>query len=367
MTGNVDRRLGTQQHVAIQNLRLDPENPRLPAALQGASQEDLAVDLELGFEAFAVAESIASHGFFTSEPLIAVPSATENGAWIVVEGNRRLTALVGLANPSIRSQFPNPELWDALADKAGLSLESLVPVVVVESRSIVVPIIGFRHISGILSWTPFAQARYVAKLVDEDGLSFAEVAKMIGIEKGRAGNLYREQAIANQAARLGIETGPVEEAFSLLTVAMSNTKLRDFVAAPLGSRLEPGADPVPPSNTSELKELLGWVFGTSDADKVLTDSRDVNKLGGVINSAVGLASLRSGGSLAEALQKIDDAGLDKHERLIRRLRAARNSLQHAEIDIADHADDADVQILLEELQTSVDSLRSSSSSNEEEQ
>ena len=365
MTGNVDRRLGTQQHVAIQDLRLDPENPRLPAALQGASQEDLAVDLELGFEAFAVAESIASHGFFTSEPLIAVPSETEESAWIVVEGNRRLTALLGLANPAIRSQFPNPELWDALAEKAGLSVETQVPVVVVESRATVVPIIGFRHISGILGWTPFAQARYVAKLVDEDGLSFAEVAKMIGIEKGRAGNLYREQAIAKQASSLGIETGPVEEAFSLLTVAMSNTKLRDFVGAPLGSRLEPGAAPVPQAKAPELKELLGWVFGTSHADKVLTDSRDINKLGGAMNSPVGLASLRSGDTLAEALQKIDDAGLDTRERLIKRLRAARNSLQHAEIDIADHADDADVQVLLEELQTSLDSLRSSSSTGDE--
>ncbi|HEU5036083.1 MAG TPA: hypothetical protein VFT70_03695 [Nocardioides sp.] len=358
--------LGDQRQIALENLRLDPENPRLPAAAQGASQEDLAFDLELGFEAFTVAESIASHGFFTSEPLIAVPSEDEAGVWIVVEGNRRLTALLGLAQPSIRSQFPSPDQWDALAAKAGLTLDTEVPVVVVDSRSTVVPIIGFRHISGILGWTPFAQARYVAKLVDDDGLSFAEVAKMIGIDKGRAGNLYREQAIAKQAATLGIPTGPVEEAFSLLTVAMSNTKLRGFVGAPLGSKLEPGTDPVPGAKTSELKELLGWVFGTAETDKVLNDSRDINKLGGAISSPVGLASLRAGDNLAEALQKIDDAGLDKLERLIKRLRAARNALQAAEIDIADHGDEPEVQALLEELQTSVDALRSSSDADDEE-
>lgn len=358
--------LGAQHHIALGDLRLDPENPRLPAALQGASQEDLAVDLELGFEAFAVAESIASHGFFTSEPLIAVPSEAEPSAWIVVEGNRRLTALLGLADAAIRSQFPAPDQWDLLAEKAGLTRETQVPVVIVDSRTTVVPIIGFRHISGILGWTPFAQARYVAKLVDEDGLSFIEVAKMIGIDKGRAGNLYREQAIAKQAATLGIPTGPVEEAFSLLTVAMSNTKLRGFVGAPLGSKLEPGTDPVPASKTSELTELLGWVFGTAETDKVLTDSRDINKLGGAISSPVGLASLRAGDTLAEALQKIDDAGLDKLDRLIKRLRAARNALQAAEIDIADHGDEADVQALLEELQTSVDALRSSSETEAEE-
>jgi hypothetical protein len=352
--------LGAQHHIAIRDLRLDPDNPRLPVALQGASQEDLAVDLDLGFEAFTVAESIASHGFFTSEPLIAIPSETESGAWTVVEGNRRLTALLGLANPAIRSQFASADQWDGLADKADLTLDTEVPVVVVDSRTTVVPIIGFRHISGILGWTPFAQARYVARLVDEDGLSFTEVAKMIGIEKTRAGNLYREQAIAKQAASLGIETGPVEEAFSLLTVAMSNTNLRDFVGAPVASKLAPGSDPVPASKTPELKELLGWVFGTSDTDKVLSDSRDINKLGGAISSPVGLAALRSGDTLAEALQKIDDAGFDTLARLKKRLTAARNSLQHAEIDIVDHGDDSDVEALLEEIQTSVNALRSSS-------
>lgn len=365
MTPTNDRHLGAQQYIPIRDLRLDPENPRLPAQLQGASQEDLAVDLDLGFEAFTVAESIASHGFFTSEPLIAVPSEAEHGAWVIVEGNRRLTALLGLANPDIRSQFPSADQWDELATKAGLTLDTEVPVVVVNSRSTVVPIIGFRHIAGILGWTPFAQARYVAKLVDENGLSFAEVAKMIGIDKTRAGNLYREQAIAKQAANLGIPTGPVEEAFSLLTVAMSNTKLRDFVGAPVASKLAPGGDPVPAAKTPELTELLGWVFGTADADKVLNDSRDINKLGGVIDSPVGLAALRSGDTLAEAVQKIDDAGLDTLARLKKRLTAARNSLQAAEIDIADHGEDADVQGILEELQTSIDALRSSSETDDE--
>lgn len=363
MTPSGDRRLGAQRHIAIRDLRLDPENPRLPAQLQGASQEDLAVDLELGFEAFTVAESIASHGFFASEPLIAVPSEPGTGAWVVVEGNRRLTALLGLASPTIRSQFPNPDQWDELAKKAALNPSTEVPVVVVESRSTVVPIIGFRHISGILAWTPFAQARYVAKLVDENGMPFADVSKMIGIDKTRAGNLYREQAIAKQAAALGIPTGPVEEAFSLLTVAMSNTKLRGFVEAPIASKLEPGTEPVPPGKTSELKELLGWVFGTEETDKVLSDSRDINKLGVAIDSQIGLAALRAGHTLDEAEQKMDDAGLDTLPRLKRRLNTARNSLQAAEVDIADHGDDPDVQGLLEELQTSVDALRSSSETN----
>lgn len=350
--------LGSPGTVAIAALRLDPDNPRLPADKQGSSQEDLAVDLDLGYEALTVADSIATHGFFNSEPLIVVPSADEADTWIVVEGNRRLTALLGLAYPNIRAQFPDPAVWNALADKAGLDAAVQVPVVIVPDRKSVVPIIGFRHISGILAWTPFAQARYVAKLIDEDGMAIGEVAKTIGIEKGRAGNLYREQAIAKQAAELGIETGPVESAFSLLTVAMSNTKLRDFVAAPLGSKLKAGVAPIPPEKQSELRELLTWVFGTPDSAPLIADSREISRLGHVVGSSIGIESIRNGETLDQAQQRIDDLDVDTHVRLARRLTTARQSLQGAQEYIADNADHPDIRELLDEIRDAYDALTS---------
>lgn len=350
--------LGISQVSAISNLRLDPENPRLPVSMQGSSQEDLAIDLDLGFEPLAVAESIASHGFFNSEPLIVIPNPKEPGTWIVVEGNRRLTALLGLTRQDIRSQFPDPDRWNELAEKAHLDEHLEVPIVVAPDRASVVPIIGFRHISGILAWTPFAQARYVAKLVDEDQMSIAEVAKTIGIERGRAGNLYRDQAIAKQAAELGIETGPVESAFSLLTVAMSNTKLRDHVEAPLGSRLKPGQSPIPASRENELTELLIWVFGSDESPALIADSREITKLGNVAASSIGLQSIRAGDSLAQAQQKIEDAELDTRQRLARRLGAARNSLIAAAEDVAEHYEDSEVRELLEEIHDALDALDS---------
>ena len=219
------RAMGESRRVPLGTLRLDPYNPRLPVDMQGQSQADLAVHLELGFDALTVAESIASHGYFGSEPLIVIQDPTDDAAWIVVEGNRRLTALLGLVDPAVRAQFANPAPWEELALRGSIGAADLVPVVVLPDRASATPIIGFRHISGILQWQPYAQARYIARLVDEDGLDFAEVAKMIGIDRTKVGNLYRDQAIAGQARELGIETGPLEVAFSLLTVAMSTPKL----------------------------------------------------------------------------------------------------------------------------------------------
>ena len=60
--------LGEAVQLPIARLRLDSDNPRLPEGLQGQHQDDLAVDMALGFDAITVAKSIASHGYFTSEP-----------------------------------------------------------------------------------------------------------------------------------------------------------------------------------------------------------------------------------------------------------------------------------------------------------
>ena len=349
------RSMGESQREPLSTLRLDPHNPRLPAEIQGQGQEDLAVHLELGFDALTVAESIASHGFFESEPLIVIDGDVD-GEWIVVEGNRRLTALLGLVDPGVRAQFANPGPWDALAVRAKVQATDLIPVVVLPNRATATPIIGFRHISGILQWQPYAQARYIARLVDEEEMSFADVADMIGIDRTKVGNLYRDQAIAKQARTLGIETGPLEDAFSLLTVAMSTPKLRAHIDAPLGSKASPEQSPIPTEKAAQLQELITWIYGDGETEPVIGESREISKLGNVVASEAGLGALRSGASLEAAVQKVKDAELNPRQRLLTRLKAGRNSLTSALDDLSDFADDPDVIEAVDEARASADAL-----------
>lgn len=347
--------LGMANVVAISDLLLDAENPRLAASHHGKSQEDLAVILEMGFDAFAVAESMARHGFFPSEPLIVIHS-DQAGKYVVIEGNRRLTALLGLTRPDIRKEFASPERWEQLARKSAVQGNAKVPVVIAASRQACTPVVGFRHISGILQWSPYAQAMYVASLVDGAGLTFDQVHQEIGIDKRDVANLYREQAIAKQAQRLGIPTGNLEASFSLLQVAMGSTKLRDFVGAPLGSRLEPGTDPIPTENAAELEELLGYVFGNGAQEPVISDSRQIPLLGNVIAEPTGLAALRAGETLQAAKQKIDDSEVDPKERLSRRLTTAKNALSAASADMPQFFSDADILELLDEVSAALREL-----------
>src|SRR5947209_8267530 len=100
-TGKINR-------LPVSALRLDPMNPRLPEEVQGSGQLELAQYICAVYDSLSVAWSIAEHGFFESEPLIAVP---EDDFYVVVEGNRRLTALLGLTSAEIRSGFESSTQW----------------------------------------------------------------------------------------------------------------------------------------------------------------------------------------------------------------------------------------------------------------
>jgi hypothetical protein len=347
---------GTPMTVTVSSLRLDPYNPRLPQSVQGSDQEQLAVILEIGFEAFAVAQSMANSGYFLGEPLLVIKNDDDPKAWTVVEGNRRLTALLGLTDSEIRSQFPDAEKWEKLANRSLISRDSEIPVIVYPDRASTTAQIGRVHVLGRLQWRPYAQARYVAARVAE-GLSYSDIAEMIGITKSKVGELYRDQAIVAQAQALGLGTGEVEKAFSLLTVAMGNVKLRDHIGVPMGSQLPPGINPVPEEKALELAEVISWIFGSEDEEPKITDSRQISQLGSVVGSDVGLQSLRGGDSLEQAKQKIQASGMAPRDRLIQRLNAAKNALVSATSDFSDFIHDAQVRLVFDDIGSALESLQ----------
>jgi len=348
---------GEPKLLKISDLLLDPENPRIPESDDGKerSQAELARILDMGFDAFTVAESLAVHGYFASEPMIAISGA--NGKWIVVEGNRRLTAILGLTDPEIRGNFLEAKKWDEVAAASVITSNDKIPVVIASSRLDAAPIIGTKHIGGILQWKPYPQARYIANLVDVEKVSFAYVATMLGLKKNTVIDLYREQAISNQAKSLGINTGNVESAFSLLTVAMKNSKLREHVGAPVGTAVKQGVDPIPAEKVKEIKEVLTFIFGDENTEAIITDSRQITTLANVVANPDGLKALRAGKSLEEAKQKIASSGKTPLERLVDRLTSGRNALVAAADDIADSHGEEVVKTLLTEIEDALGTLK----------
>jgi hypothetical protein len=244
-----------------------------------------------------------------------------------------------------------------LAASSVFKRSDLVPVTLVDNRELIAPILGFRHISGIMEWQPLAQAIFVAKLIDEDGYSFETAAEVVGKSKSDIAGMYRNQAIAKQAADVGMNTSGLENSFSSLTVAMSSPGIRAFIAAPLGNAVTPGMKPIPEDHYAPLKELLSFLFGDEIKEPVIRDTREINRLGKVIQNPTGLEMLRETWSLAEAESAIKDQGMDPYTRLLNRLRTANESVKSTFDDISDFLGDAKVKEYVQTLNENSTNLK----------
>ena len=346
---------GTAATARIKDLRLDAENARLAERHRDADQAEIADILRMSHQVLPIAESLADNGYFTAEPLIVIANPAESGTWIVVEGNRRATALFGLTNPEVREVFDSPK-WDELAERATLTESDEIPVVIHENREAARTEIARVHVGhGKLEWPPFAQARYISSQVENDR-AFEAIAQDMGLTVGETKTKYRDLMVFDQAKNSGVSLSETGEAYSIMTVTMSRTKLREHVGAPTGAHTKVGEPPVPEAKMGELRELMQWVFGDKDHEPKIEESRQMTKLASVVASPVGLSALRGGASLDKATEKIRTAGLNPRVRLVNRLRTGHNALAEALNDLSDFADDEEAIRLVEDIEGVVNSI-----------
>lgn len=315
------------QFLDVDRLRLDAENPRLPPELQNSSdQTALAINMAEIFDALGVAKSIARFGFYPWEALVVIP---DHDNYIVVEGNRRLTAVRGLLEESLREQLDDPDAWRTVAEQASGTVPESVPCVVVQDREQATPALGYRHISGIKPWEPQMQARFVASLVDRDHRSFNEVAELTGQTRPWVQETYSTFKIFETAEEEGVDTDGASEAYSLLTVAMSTRELREHIGAE--RTVSEGGQPIANPDAAALSELFEWVFGSESAEPVASESREIRNLAKVVAKPAGLAAIREGLSLEEARQRVEDTEYDPLDVVRRDLSRAEQILNRVDL------------------------------------
>jgi hypothetical protein len=329
---------------AVGDLQLDARNPRLPENIQSGSPDDLLRHIAVHYEPLEIGRSIARHGYFPSEPIIVVKEGGEN---IVVEGNRRVVALQLLADPDRAADLELEDAieWAQLASEESFELPTDIPSVVAKSREAVAPILGFRHISGIEPWEPWAQARFLSSFIDTEGKSFEESAALVGETERAVRESYRNYRVARQMAEFGIDITEIINRFGVFTRAMQDTGIREFLKGPIAPDVKSGAKPLPNSAKSRAnaKDLAKWVFGAGPEEPPLfTDSRKLSELGLALQSKEGLKELRETGDLEAAFSLA--GGL--RNRLLERLNRAASSLAAAKTDIDEYRDDEDVQTAL---------------------
>lgn len=274
-------------NIPIDQLLLDWNNPRLPPEdrKKSITQRHLALIIERNYNAYRIAESIARHEYFMSEPLIALKEG--KGRYRVIEGNRRLTALKGLSDPDLRAEFGKEnKAWLRLE---GDNVPAEVPVLVVDNAAAVAPLLGFRHISGIEPWEPYAQAAFVADLVNA-GQSLEEVARTVGRSNTEVRSMYRDFDILRFAEERDIDVRPARDSFGVFTAAMGRPALRAYIGAEDPRQVDPNYEPINESRRDRLAEMLRLLFGDISGDgKVIRESRQITSLARVFADPSGEA------------------------------------------------------------------------------
>lgn len=329
------------EEIEFEQLLLDPDNPRLESVTTGATQEELVKAMWKEMAVSEVALSIAENGFFPEEPLLAIPAPKKFAArektlagdlnkkrYIVVEGNRRLTAVKLLSDDALRTRVRATDL-PKIAPARREKLKTL-PVSVYPNKESLWEYFGFRHVNGPKEWDSLSKAAYIAHVVREFDKSLDLIARKIGDQHSTVERIYRGYVLLEQAEE---QTDFRREDrnknrfyFSHLYTAASYPEILTFLGTDAKKALQP--NPIPQRRLANLEELMTWLFGSRERavePVVQTQNPDLNQLRAVISNPPALAALRSGVRLARSFA----ISLGDERRFEEALAAAKDALQEA--------------------------------------
>lgn len=288
--------------IKVEDLKLDQNNPRLIefGISTKSSQKEI---LKILWEEMDVEElvlSMAASGYFPHEPLIA---AKEEGQLVVIEGNRRLSALKVLTDQTIAKE--NKWKIPAIGSELQESLRE-VPVII-QKRQESWRYLGFKHVNGPAKWTSFAKAEYVAQVKRKYGISLSEIASQIGDGHGTVQKLYRGLMVLEQAEREGTYNRKDRKTprifFSHLYTSLEYDGFSQFLQ--LSPKEDEGDSPVALGRLDELGEVCRWLFGSKQYDQeplIKTQNPHLKQLDLVLKKPEALAALRAEEPLSKALE-----------------------------------------------------------------
>lgn len=288
------------KYIGVEDLRFDPENPRLPAKLAHAEESEIIEFFIRQCNLPELMMSIAEKGFFSGEPILVVEQL--DGKFLAVEGNRRLAAvkLISSVDPAPVQQ----KLIEQIRESAN-HRPTTIPCLVFSARSEILLYLGYRHITGIKEWDSLAKARYLKQLretfdADDHVGAHRALAKQIGSKSATVAKMLTGLKVLEFADSEGIleelKLEPDDIPFSLLTTGIGWESLARFIG------LEgPGDVTLAEISKDRTSEFFAWIFFKIDGRKTkLGESRNFEKLARIVKIPEALESLRAGDSIVSA-------------------------------------------------------------------
>ena len=287
----------TIQYAPLAEFRLDPRNPRLGTWRPGdplLSQEEV-YDQMSRWTLPELATSFLESGFWPHEAVLCVPEDLDGeDALVVVEGNRRIAALKRLQRTYAGEE--QSRTWRELVGNRSPpeGLFERVPYMLLSNRTELDSFLGFRHVTGIKEWRPPEKARFIAKLIDERGMSYREVMRRIGSQTPVVERNYIAHCIFMQMEQAhGLDIEKVKDRFSVLFLSLRTRGVQEFLGVESKFGIEPRDvwPPIDAAHMENLRKYALWLFGDDETDPVVMDSRQVDKFAQVLASEEGVRYL----------------------------------------------------------------------------
>ncbi len=281
--------------IELDKLLYDPQNPRLPLKMRNLGEDETIDYMLRNGNITELMQSIAELGYSNAEPLLVV-KAKSGEYYNVVEGNRRLTALKLLKDPSqakIRRQ-----LVEQISEEAK-NKPTVIPCIIYEKRDDILSYLGFRHITGIKEWGSLEKARYLQQLYElnknGEGVEiYKTLAKMIGSRSDYVKKLLIALELFNRAnnnAYFGSDIGEDDINFSYFTTAIGYSSIVSY----LNIQFDDSLDHLSKMNEENYRQLFLWMFDKKVG--VVKEIRQLSTLARVVESERAIEKLKSGSTL----------------------------------------------------------------------
>ena len=152
----------SSKNIPLSKLSLDIQNPRLDTP---ESTKDVMMSLleQQGNKILRLAEDIVEYGLDPSSSLIVIPHEEKEDRFVVVEGNRRITALKLLGHPENAGKYE--KRFKPLADRLPESILKAIPCAICSTREEASHWIKLKHTgenegAGVVTWGGTELARF---------------------------------------------------------------------------------------------------------------------------------------------------------------------------------------------------------------
>ena len=315
------------QYATLNEFYLDAKNPRLGRHQMNAnlSQEEV-LNMMSDWVLDELAISYLESGFWTHEALLVVKEKLDGKQrLVVVEGNRRLAALIYLRRAVNGEKVPKK--WNLLVENREVpeTLFNQIPYMQIGSRQEIEAFLGFHHdTTGIKQWAPEQKAQYIAKLIDERGMSYEDVKRKIGSKAiSTIQRYYLAQRLLLQMEAC-LEDFSLEDAgdrFSILYLSLRIPSVQKYLGVDISTDSKTAQTPVSKTCLGSLANFARWLFGYQQQPPLFTDSRYLDKFGRILENSEAVQYLENskgpnfnyafqlaGGDESEIISLINSAG-----------------------------------------------------------